>query len=204
MHTLKPNDLMMIDTLFETLAATFCKEGRPGGDLAGAALLGAKAQPFCIKSSAVTPGYLMEKASTQVGVLPLADVIQSCWHIFSWVNWGDGTLTDKVASNLYTTELVGPDGHFEDVRVRVGLLISDSATDYPISSHSGEETYFIVTGSAEWSVDGGPYKIHRPGTFVHHPAWVPHGRRTLEEVFLGVWRWSGDLNLDSFSVADKE
>ena len=117
----------------------------------------------------------MERASAQVGRLSLVKLIQSCWQLFSWVNWGNGTLTDEVAANLYTTELVGPDGHFEDVHARVGLLISDSATDDPISSHSGEEAYFIVTDLAQWSVDGGPYQIHNPCTFVHHPTWAPHG-----------------------------
>ena len=109
-------------------------------------------------------------------------------------------LAENIASNLYTTELVGPDGHFFHDDVRIGLLVSDMETDYPVSSHSGEETYYVISGTAEWTVDGGPYQFHPPGSFIHHPSWTPHGRRTSNEVFLGAWRWSGDLDLDSFKL----
>jgi quercetin dioxygenase-like cupin family protein len=102
---------------------------------------------------------------------------------------------------LFTTELVGPDGHVDADDVRVGLLVSDTDTDYPISSHSGEETYYVIAGLAEWTVGDQRYAPKPPGSFVHHPSWVPHGRKTRNEPFLGAWRWSGNLDLSTFSVA---
>ena len=200
---MQSDDRVHLDELLTVLATIYRREGRPGGDLASAALLSAATKSFdyAVTNSA-SLGLLINRACDQEKALALAKTIQSCWAFFTWSNWGEGTLTEDVASNLYTAELVGPDGLFKDDRVRVGLLLSEAATDYPISSHSGEETYYVISGLAEWSVDGSPYRIRNPGSFIHHPAWVPHGRRTLDEVFLGAWRWSGDLNLDSFNVAD--
>ena len=105
-----------------------------------------------------------------------------------------------MAANLYSAELVGPDGHFEAPDVRVGLLLFEAETNYPISSHSGEETYLVIAGVAEWKVAETPYTAQVPGSLIHPPAWILHGRRTGDEPFLGTWRWSGDLDLTSFKV----
>ena len=139
-------------------------------------------------------------AAEQASALPLAKAVCECAGLFAWQHWAEGELDAEVSSNLYTTELVGPDGVWFDSAVRVGLLISAADTDYPVSSHSGEETYYVISGVAEWTLDDGIYRPVHPGELVHHPAWKPHGRRTLDEVFLGAWRWSGDLDLASFRV----
>jgi hypothetical protein len=148
------------------------------------------------------PWSLLEAASGQEAALPLAGAILGCCDRLYWRHWAEGALDDEVSSNLYSTELVGPDGLFFDAGVRVGLLVSAAQTDYPVSSHSGEETCWVISGVADWTLDDGLYRPVRPGSLVHHPAWMPHGRRTGREVFLGAWRWSGDLDLDSFRVAD--
>ena len=110
-------------------------------------------------------------------------------------------MSQEISARLFSTELLGPDGHFHDDVVRVGLLLSEPETNYPVSSHSSEETYFVISGEAEWIVGTGEYQRHPPGSFVHHPAWETHGRCTLLEPFLGAWRWSGNLDLSTFSVS---
>lgn len=200
MNKLKPDERDSIDSLLESLAKVYGNEGRPGGDAACAALRAAHGSAFRRFATSSDPVNVIGKASIQASALSMVSTILESWRLFGWANWEGEGLSDDVSSHLYTTELVGPDGHFNDNTVRIGLLVSDANTDYPISRHSGEETYFIISGTAEWSVDGNPYKAQAPGTYVHHPAWVPHGRRTTAEVFLGAWRWSGDLNLSSFSV----
>ena len=186
--------------LLQALADAFETEGRPGGDAAVAALRNARNQPYRDVPATSEPTDLLTAACAHPDALPAAASVLSCARFISWTNWEGEGLEAGVSSNLHTAELVGPDGHIEAEGVRVGLLISDSATDYPVSRHSGEETYLVISGTAEWTVDGRPYRAQPPGTLIHHPAWIPHGRRTLGEPFLGAWRWSGDLDLSSFSV----
>lgn len=200
MVALEPKKRVALDVLLAALADVFDKEGRPGGSAAASALRTAHGHSYREVQAKAEPGPLLETACKQAGALPIAASILACRSFLSWCNWAGAGLAEDLSSRLYTAELVGPDGHLAHDDVRVGLLISDVSTNYPISRHSGEETYIVISGMAEWSVDNAPYKRHHPGTLIHHPAWAPHGRRTLEEPFLGAWRWSGDLDLSSFSI----
>ncbi|MGI9493675.1 MAG: dimethylsulfonioproprionate lyase family protein [Geminicoccaceae bacterium] len=200
MKVLQSQQREPFDALLAALADAFDKEGRPGGDAAAAALRTAKSHAFRDMPSTVEPGPLLEAVCKQPEALPIAALIDASRDLLSWWIWTGEGLAANVSSRLYTAELVGPDGHIDDDHVRVGLLISDAWTDYPLSSHSGEETYLVILGTAAWSIEGGPHKKHPPGTLIHDPAWTPHARRTLQEPFIGAWRWSGDLDFSSFKV----
>ena len=197
----RPQERASFDDLLEALAGIFEAEHRVGGDQAAAALRRTRTRPYRRTHEASNPQHILEAACALPNALPIAASIIACRQLIDWTNWQGTGLATKVSSRLHTAELVGPDGHIVIDCVRVGLLVSDTDTDYPISSHSGEETYVVISGVAEWKVGDTPYVPQYPGTLVHHPAWVPHGRRTLSEPFLGAWRWSGDLDLSSFSVA---
>ncbi len=190
-----------LDTLLRLLAEAFAMEHRPGGDAAAAALLAAIHLPYRHRNSLSDPRRLLQAACAHKDALPLASAILACTKLIAWANWSGEGLSADVSRRLHMTELVGPDGHVVIEGVRVGLLLSDAGIDYPISSHSGEETYLVVSGTAEWSVGGASFAQRRPGALIFHPAWAPHGRRTEREPFLGAWRWTGDLDLSTFRVA---
>ena len=190
----------VLSEIFDALRAAYGRENRPGGDAAERSLAAVRPDVNDLSSSGTAPLSLLDAAAGQASALPLAKAVCECAGLFAWQHWAEGELDAEVSSNLYTTELVGPDGVWFDSAVRVGLLISAADTDYPVSSHSGEETYYVISGVAEWTLGDGIYRPVHPGELVHHPAWKPHGRRTLNEVFLGAWRWSGDLDLASFRV----
>ena len=187
--------------LLSALADAFEQEGREGGMLAAAALRDSQAKAYRRTVATCDPGPVLESACTLPDALPMAAHVVACQSMLDWTNWMGEGLEEEISLRLFTTELVGPDGHIPAEQVRVGLLVSDAHTDYPISSHSGEETYLVVAGLADWTVGDIPYIAKPPGTLIHHPAWVPHGRRTKDQPFVGAWRWSGDLDLSSFSIA---
>ena len=189
-----------LNDLLVALADAFAREGRSGGDQASAALRTACDKPWHPAQASADPGALLALCCKLQGATPLAELIHECRNFIDWTHWEGEGLRDNVSANLFSAELVGPDGHVAAPGVRVGLLVSDKHTDYPVSSHSGEETYLVVSGTAEWIVGDGDYQARPPGSFIHHPSYVPHGRRTNDEPFLGVWRWSGDLDLTSFRV----
>ena len=192
-----------LDRLLLALIDAWRREQRPGGDVAVQALLSARQTEIELEIGETAPLSLLEAAAEQQGAMPLAATVLECCQCFHWQHWAEGTLDAEVSANLYTTELVGPDGLVYDADARIGLLVSAADTDYPVSSHSGEETYLVISGVAEWTLDDGLYRSVPPGELVHHPAWKSHGRRTLDEVFLGAWRWSGDLDLASFRVDER-
>ncbi len=198
---LQPNERTTFNTLLAALAEAFALEGREGGNLAAAALRAAMGQPYRRAHATSDPGALLESACALPGALPVASLVLACRPYIDWTHWEGEGLAADVSSRLYTAELIGPDGHVAAEGVRGGLLVSDAGTDYPVSSHSGEETHYVIAGVAEWTVGDMPYAPQAPGALIHHPAWVLHGRRTGSEPFLGAWRWSGDLDLSSFSVA---
>lgn len=190
------------NALLAALSNVFSQEGRLGGDIASKALRSATQRPYGRRASKMKPGPLLAQACALENALPEAGLALACSDLLDWEHWqGDG-LANEISSSLYTTELIGPDGHVEHGSVRVGLLVSDAGTDYPLSSHAGEETYYVIAGEAEWVIEGSSYLRRPPGTFIHHPAWKQHGRRTMSEPFLGAWRWTGDLDLSSFKVTE--
>lgn len=195
------NELLLFENLLASLGDAFAEEGRPGGDLAADALRTADTSFYRRTVSEEAPRNVLESTIALPDSLPLAEMVVRCQKMLDWTSWTGEGLENNVSRRLFTTELVGPDGHIPAEGVRVGLLASEPWTDYPVSSHSGEETYLVLSGVAEWSVEPFGYKEQHPGSFVHHPAWVKHGRRTKTQPFLGAWRWSGDLDLSTFSVA---
>lgn len=191
-------------TLLIELADTFENEGRSGGTLAAERLRASRPQDYRSARSASDPGALLETACAIAGALPMSRHVLACRTLLDWTLWEGEGLAADVSSRLFSAELLGPDGHFPAEDVRVGLLLSDAETDYPVSNHSGEETYLVLAGTAEWTVEETPYTNKPPGALIHHPAWALHGRRTLQQPFLGAWRWSGDLDLTSFSVHEQD
>jgi len=196
-----PDQQKDFSELLVALAVAFSREDRTGGQQAARALRSADVNDYRRMVSHANPLAVLKAACALPDALALSTVILRCESLLDWTRWQGEGLSSAVSARLYTTELVGPDGHIPAEDVRVGLLASEKQTDYPISSHSGEETYLIIAGVAEWTLGDSGYVPRAPGDMVHHPAWAPHGRRTGSEPFLGAWRWSGDLNLSSFSVA---
>ncbi|WP_299474592.1 dimethylsulfonioproprionate lyase family protein [uncultured Roseibium sp.] len=199
--TLSDNKRQAVDKLLIEIASVFDAEGRPGGNVAAARLRDAANRPFSTAEAQEYPRGLLQRACALDTAVDWAGLVLETAPCLHWENWQGSGLSDNVSSSLYTTELLGPDGHIRDDEVRVGLLVSEAHTDYPLSRHSGEETYFAIAGEAEWVLGKAPYRRVPPGSMIHHPAWEMHGRRTLDEPFLGAWRWSGDLDLKSFEIA---
>ena len=165
--SLRGNAHTHLTALMSGLAETFADEGRDGGALAAARLGSSLQTAYRRTQSANEPGGLLTAACTLPDAHPFSQHVLSCRSLLDWTLWqGEGLATD-VSSRLFTTELLGPDGHFPADDVRVGLLVSDTQTDYPVSNHSGEETYLVLAGVAEWTVGDAPYTAKPPGALIH-------------------------------------
>ena len=144
--TLAAKERLAFDALLLAIASAFSAEGRPGGDAAAVRLRAASKRPFYARPARDHPGALLRQVCALDNAIDCARLVLGCATSLDWEHWQGTGLADDVSNSLYTTELLGPDGHVQDNKVRVGLLVSEAGTDYPPSSHAAEETYFVIAG----------------------------------------------------------
>ena len=89
--------------------------------------------------------------------------------------------------------LIGPEGQLRSDEFRVGLLIQRPDTYYPPHAHDAEEFYFLLSGEPKWRAGGRTFTAN-PGDLVHHAPSEVHSMETINEPFLAIWSWIGDIN----------
>ena len=100
--------------------------------------------------------------------------------------------------NYGYNEWIGQRGAFMSDKVACGVLILGPETEYPDHSHEAEELYLPLAGHAFWRVARSDWRFRPPGTWIHHPSWVPHAMRTGAEPLLAAYVWrAGDLTAKS-------
>jgi len=163
------------------------------------ALLGTKNMQWSIKPS-VSPSNskflntLFEEKSN------LMQLFFNCADRLHWRQAGFGKLPENLSQEISVTEFIGPDGIFENPNVRIGLLLQSPEIHYPRHWHSAEELYYIISGTANWAIDGEKENPHAPGSFVHHMSAQKHKVTTQSEPLLALWGWTGDIDGASYSI----
>lgn len=82
--------------------------------------------------------------------------------------------------------------------VLMGILDLEPGGYYPLHSHPSPEIYFILSGTAEWTV-GSETFVATPGTAIHHAPDVPHrmvnhGTEPLKTIWFW-WAPNGDRSV---------
>ncbi len=116
--------------------------------------------------------------------------------------WTDGgfALPDGIRGRNAYAELIGPEGPFLCQRCRFGFYLQAPDCLYPAHSHAAEEFYLILSGSAEWRLDGAePFIPPVPG-LVHHRPWQKHEMSTRRFPLLAMWAWIGDIRYATYSI----
>ena len=146
--------------------------------------------PVCIS----LVDFLPEKQSE------LSISLARCADLLYWREAGFGKLPKELSKHIYASELVGPNGLFENSKIRIGLLIQREQLAYPKHWHAAEELYLVLNGHAYWSIDDDPAVLYPPDSFVHHRSRQPHSMTTGAEPLLAMWGWTGDIDGDSYSI----
>jgi len=89
--------------------------------------------------------------------------------------------------------LIGPEGQLRSDEFRVGLLIQRPDTYYPPHAHDAEEFYFLLSGKPKWRAGKRTFTAN-PGDLIHHAPSEVHSMETMNDPFLAIWSWIGDLN----------
>lgn len=151
-----------------------------------------------IPTSVQVCGVLSEFSKLDEGVL--FKHISDCYQYLCWRPPGFGKVPSGIAERIAVVEIVGPDGMIFDERCRFGLLLQASDTYYPKHQHAAEELYFILSGTAKWTVDNCDPELNGAGTFIHHKPHQPHAMLTEANPVLTMWGWIGDITSSSYTI----
>lgn len=117
--------------------------------------------------------------------------------------WGHNPVADQVSAAdgaLYSVlNLMGPDAPLYSPDLRAGLYYQRPNTRYGLHSHAAAETYVIIAGRALWTA-GDAQKEMTAGHSVHHSTYLPHACQTGDEGVVALWRWSGDIGVESYRM----
>lgn len=106
-------------------------------------------------------------------------------------------------SNMAWAELIGPpQSLLHSDQVCFGLTLIGPHTHYPAHRHPAVELYHVLTGHAEWSLNGHSVR-QPPGALILHPGNAVHAMTTSEEPLLAIYSWTGDVHtLSSFCLPE--
>jgi gentisate 1,2-dioxygenase len=133
---------------------------------------------------------------------PLA-VAHAALAVHDELPWGYNPIADQVAAGddaMYSVlALMGPDAPLFSTTFRAGLYYQKPNTRYGLHSHAAVETYVIIAGRALWTA-GDAQREMTAGSSVHHSTYLPHACQTGDEGVVALWRWSGDIGIESYRV----
>lgn len=89
--------------------------------------------------------------------------------------------------------IVGPAARIPSDRMALGLFMIDAHVHYPTHSHSADELYLPLSGTAAYRVGNARPSVEDGGRFLSIPSWTPHAMWTADRSVLIVWAWMGDL-----------
>jgi hypothetical protein len=100
-------------------------------------------------------------------------------------------------------ELIGPSGLAVSSVIRSGLYFQAPDCLYPSHSHSAEEFYLVLSGTASWQKDEENFEVKNSGALIHHHPWMSHAMQTYEEPLLAAWIWTGgDLTYGTYRIGE--
>lgn len=139
----------------------------------------------------------MRAIATARTAAALAGLVAADPHI-GWRHPPEEHVPPGWAHSAAAAELLGPDGSITGPdSERFGLFFLNPGVTYPDHWHDADEFYFVLAGSAVWTV-GDETTRSSAGSYIRTPSQAVHRIITDDEPVLTVWGWSGDTSFDSY------
>lgn len=139
----------------------------------------------------------MSAIATARTAVALAGLVAADPHI-GWRHPPEEHVPPGWAHSAAAAELLGPDGSITGPdSERFGLFFLNPGVTYPDHWHDADEFYFVLAGSAVWTV-GDETTRSSAGSYIQTPSQAVHRIITDDEPVLTVWGWSGDTSFDSY------
>ena len=187
-----------LDLALEQIAAVFAAEPRPAAHQTAVALRAGGAQlprlnhAPCALDNEIRACLSASRTPCAIAVLAAMD------HIPWGTNPVEANMTSGAAAMIAVATLLDPDGPIPHPGFRMGLAYMRPNAYYPLHNHDADETYALIAGRAFWTA-GDDRRWRGPDDMIHHPSLLPHAFRTEAEGFVALWRWSGDINAQSYT-----
>lgn len=206
-ETLTPGAAMIYpaayDALLKAAADVYAAEGREEATRTAEALM-TTPQPTAVEPQAPCDLDLAIRDCLATSDHPLARALLAAQDLAPWgMNPVGEQMTPEAAAICAVCTLMGPEGPIPAPDLRLGLLYQRPDSYYALHNHHADETYVIIAGSAIWTAgdETGPKTV---GDAIHHPSLMPHAFRTGPEGFVALWRWSGDVNTESYTFLEQD
>lgn len=197
-NSILPHSLSL---LFQYLASITKSEGRAGGDRVSAALERHAASEIELHRLENPFSEILAPSLSLVGG-DLGDYLRLAAPYIHWYgsDLSENRIPKSVADRMPMCELIGPDGMFFEADVRVGLWQQTAHVTYGPRRHAAEETFFILSGEAEWWNEDDGHQRLGAGRQVFHRSNVLHTTITAESPLFAIWRWSGAVGFQTYEL----
>jgi quercetin dioxygenase-like cupin family protein len=110
-------------------------------------------------------------------------------------NYSDAKLGQGYMAGYAYCDFLGPRGLMASDSLAMGVLLLGPQRLYPDHSHPAAELYHVLSGTALWSREGGPFEARAPGSAIHHRPWDRHAMEVREETLFALYGWVGEIQV---------
>ena len=123
---------------------------------------------------------------------PLLGLIREVFDYLPWkYNYEEREDKKNLGSYMGWAELIGPEAPYKSDDFCLGFTLISPYTLYPEHRHPAIELYKVLSGTAEWTLEGATSK-RVPGEVILHPSNKIHKMQTYDQTLLALYTWSGN------------
>ena len=123
---------------------------------------------------------------------PLLGLIREVFDYLPWkYNYEEREDKKDLGSYMGWAELIGPEAPYKSDDFCLGFTLISPYTLYPEHRHPAIELYKVLSGTAEWTLEGATSK-RVPGEVILHPSNKIHKMQTYDQTLLALYTWSGN------------
>ena len=123
---------------------------------------------------------------------PLLRLIREVFDYLPWkYNYEEREDKKDLGSYMGWAELIGPEAPYKSDDFCLGFTLISPYTLYPEHRHPAIELYKVLSGTAEWTLEGATSK-RVPGEVILHPSNKIHKMQTCDQTLLALYTWSGN------------
>lgn len=123
---------------------------------------------------------------------PLLRLIREVFDYLPWkYNYEEREDKKDLGSYMGWAELIGPEAPYKSDDFCLGFTLISPYTLYPEHRHPAIELYKVLSGIAEWTLEGATSK-RVPGEVILHPSNQIHKMQTYDQTLLALYTWSGN------------
>jgi mannose-6-phosphate isomerase-like protein (cupin superfamily) len=111
----------------------------------------------------------------------------------------DTYIPPEVSASFAGNAIMGPGCLIDHPDFRAGLYMQRPNSYYRLHHHEAVETYIMIEGTGDWTQGEVTTRYDVEG-IIHHPSYMPHAFRTFEKPLVAIWRWSGNINPNTYSM----